>query len=204
MNPLGRTFGLTGGAASGKSTVAAMFAELGARIVDADRVAHEVIRSPQPAYHEIVREFGFEILDPQGEIDRKRHAAIVFGDPGKLKILNAIVHPRVIERIEHLAEGFLLADPKAVVVVDAALLYEAGYADRFRKIIVAWCRPEQQIERLMARMGLTREQAEQRVAAQMPAEEKRRRADYVIDCSGDLETTRAQVAELYAALMKLV
>ena len=203
MNPLLRAFGLTGGAGSGKSTVATMFAELGARVIDADRVAHEVIRSPNPAYHEIVREFGFEILDTEGEIDRRRHAAIVFADPEKLKILNAIVHPRVIERIEHVAEGFLLADPKAVFIVDAALLYEAGYADRFNKIIVAWSRPEQQIERLMARMRLTREQAELRIAAQMPAEEKRRRADYLIDCSGDLETTRAQVNQLYAKLKKI-
>jgi len=200
MNPLGRTFGLTGGAGSGKSSAAAMFAELGARVIDADRVAHEVIRSPHPAYHEIVHEFGFEILDADGEIDRKRHAAIVFANPEKLKILNAIVHPRVMERIERLAEGFLLADPKAIVMVDAALLYEAGFADRFRKIIVAWSRPEQQIERLMARMNLTREQAELRIAAQWPAEEKRRRADYVIDCSGDLETTRQQVERIYPKL----
>ena len=203
MNLLRKTFGLTGGAGSGKSTVAAIFAALGARVIDADRVAHEIVRSPQPAYHEIVREFGFEILDPEGEIDRKRYAAIVFADPEKLKILNAIVHPRVMERIEQLAEGFLLADPKAVVIVDAALLYEAGYADRFNKIIVAWSRPEQQVERLMARMRLTREQAELRIAAQMPAEEKHRRADYVIDCSGDLEQTRQQVERLYPQLRDL-
>lgn len=203
MDPLSHTFGLTGGAASGKSTTAGMFAELGARVIDADRVAREVVRSPQPAYNEIVREFGFEILDSEGEIDRKRHAAIVFADPEKLKILNAIVHPRIMERIEHLAEGFLLADPKAVVLVNAALLYEAGFSDRFRKIIVAWCRPEQQVERLMTRMRLARDEAELRIAAQMPAEEKRRRADYVIDCSGDLETTRAQVNELYASLQKI-
>lgn len=204
MDPLSRMFGLTGGAASGKSTVAAMFADLGARVIDADRVAHEVIRSPLPAYHEIVREFGFEILDSQGEIDRKRHAAIVFADPEKLKILNAIVHPRVMERIEHLAEGFLLADPKAVVLVDAALLYEAGYADRFRNIIVAWCRPEQQLERLMARMRLTRDEAELRIAAQMPAEEKRRRADFVIDCSGSLDGSRAQVQAVYLDLQRIL
>ena len=203
MNLLRKTFGLTGGAGSGKSTVAAMFAELGARVIDADRVAHEVIRPPQPAYHEIVREFGFEILDSQGEIDRKRLAAIVFADPDKLKFLNAIVHPRVLERIERLAEGFLLADPGAVVLVEAALLYEAGYADRFRKMIVAWCQPAQQIARLMKRMRLTHEQAEQRIAAQMPAEEKRRRADYVIDCSGDLESTGEQVVRLYQQIQSL-
>ena len=203
MNPLSHTFGLTGGAGSGKSTVAALFTELGARVIDADRVAHEVVRSPHPAYHEIVREFGFEILDSEGEIDRKRHAAIVFANPEKLKILNAIVHPRVIERIERLAEGFLLLDPKAVVLVDAALLYEAGVADRFNKIIVAWSRPEQQVERLMARMRLTREQAELRIAAQMPAEEKRRRADYVIDCSHTVDETRKQVVRIYPQLQSL-
>jgi len=196
MNLLRKTFGLTGGAGSGKSTVAAMFAELGARVIDADRVAHEVILAPLPAYHEIVRQFGFEVLNSQGEIDRKRLGAVVFADPEKLKLLNSVVHPRVLERTERLAEGFLLADPKGVVIVDAALLYEAGFADLFHKIIVAWCRPEQQLERLMARMRLTRELAEQRIAAQMPAEEKRRRADYVIDCSGDLEATRTQVDEL--------
>ena len=203
MNPLSHTFGLTGGAGSGKSTVAAMFTELGARVIDADRVAHEVVRSPHPAYHEIVREFGFEILDSEGEIDRKRHAAIVFANPEKLKILNAIVHPRVIERIERLAEGFLLLDPKAVVLVDAALLYEAGVADRFNKIIVAWSRPDQQIERLMARMRLTREQAELRISAQWPAEEKRRRADYVIDCSDTVDETRKQVVRIYPQLQSL-
>jgi dephospho-CoA kinase len=200
MSPLGRIFGLTGGVASGKSTVAAMFAELGARIIDADRVAHEVIRAPQPAYHEIVRHFGFEILDAQGEIDRKRLAAVVFADPEKLRTLNGIVHPRVLDRVAQLEEAFLLAEPRAVVLVDAALLYEAGVADRFRKIIVTWCRPEQQLERLMAKMGLSREEAERRIAVQMPAEEKRRRADYVIDCSGELEATRRQVDDLFLKL----
>ena len=203
MNLLRKTFGLTGGAGSGKSTVAAMFAELGARVIDADRVAHEVIRPPQPAYHEIVREFGFEILDSQGEIDRKRLAAIVFASPEKLTFLNSVVHPRVLERIERLAEGFLLADPKVIMLVEAALHYEAGYAGYFKRIIVAWSRPEQQLERLMARMGLTREQAALRIAAQMPSEEKRRRADYIIDCSGDLEATRQQVVRIYSQLQSL-
>jgi dephospho-CoA kinase len=202
MSPLGRIFGLTGGVASGKTTVAGMFAELGAKVIDADRVAHEVIRSPQPAYHEIVRHFGFEILDSQGEIDRKRLAAIVFAEPEKLRALNAFVHPRVLERIEQLAEAFLLSDPRAVVLVDAALLYEAGVADRFKRIIVTWCQPEQQLERLMAKASLSREEAERRIAAQIAADEKRRRADYVIDCSGDLEATRRQVDNLFPRLQK--
>ena len=204
MSQLGRRFGLTGGVACGKSTVAGMFAELGAKIIDADRLAHELIRPPQPAYHEIVQQFGFEILDSQGEIDRKRLGAVVFRDPEKLRALNVIVHPRVIERTDQLAEAFHLQDPRAVVLVDAALLYEANLAERFEKIIVAWCRPEQQLERLMAKAGLAREEAERRIAAQMPAEEKRRRADYVIDCSGELELTRRVVADLYPQLHQLV
>ena len=203
MNGLRRTFGLTGGIASGKSTVAAMFAELGARVIDADRLGHEVIRSPQPAYHDIVRHFGFEILDPQGEIDRKRLGAIVFADPEKLRLLNSLVHPAVIERVEQLATAYHLQDPRAVILVEAALHYEAGIAGRFAKMIVAWCRPEQQIERLMAKAGLSREEAGRRIATQMPAEEKRRRADYIIDCSGDLETTGAQVNEIFLKLQKI-
>ncbi len=200
MSQLGRPFGLTGGVASGKSTVAGMFAELGARIIDADRLAHELIRAPLPAYNEIVHRFGFEILDSQGEIDRKRLGNIVFSDHEKMRALNAIVHPRVIERIDHLAEAFHLQDARAVVIVDAALIYEAGLADRFAKVIVTWCRPEQQLERMMAKTGLTREEAERRITAQMPAEEKRRRADYVIDCSGSLAETQAQVVRLHAQL----
>ena len=198
MNHLARSFGLTGGVASGKTTAAQMFAELGAKIIDADRLGHELIRAPQPAYHEIVSRFGFEILDPQGEIDRQRLGALVFADPEKLRALNAILHPRIMERCDQLAEGFHLQDPRAVVLVDAALIYEANLAGRFAKIIVTWCRPEQQLERLMARTGLSRAEAERRIAAQMPMEEKRRRADYVIDCSAALEETRAHASSLLA------
>jgi dephospho-CoA kinase len=203
MSQLRRAFGLTGGIASGKSTVAGMFAELGAKVIDADRLAHDLMRAPHPAYHEIVSHFGFEILDSQGEIDRKRLGAIVFRDLEKLRALNAIVHPRVIERTDQLVEAFQLQDPRAVVIVDAALVYEANLTDRFAKIIVAWCRPDQQLDRLMAKAGLSREEAEHRIAAQVPAEEKRRRADYVVDCSGGLERTRTQVSELYSCLHKI-
>jgi len=203
MNALRRTFGLTGGIASGKTTVAAMFAELGAKVIDADRLGHELIRSPLPAYHEIARHFGFEILDPQGEIDRKRLGGIVFAEPEKLRLLNSIVHPRVIERVEQLATAYHLQDPHAVVMVEAALHYEAGIADRFAKMLVAWCRPKQQLERLIAKTGLPREEAERRIATQMPAEEKRRRADYVIDCSGSREETRARVGAVYRELTHL-
>ena len=197
-------FGLTGGAASGKSTVARMFQDLGARIIDADRIGHEMLRSSRPAHAEVLRQFGREILDESGEIDRSRLGRIVFGDPQKLQQLNAIVHPRIIARVEDLAAQYHADDPGAVILVDAALIFEAGIGGRFDKVVVAWCRPEQQIERLMAKSGLTREEAERRIAAQMPAEEKRRRADYLIDCSGSLESTREQVRRVYADLVRQV
>jgi dephospho-CoA kinase len=195
-------FGLTGGVASGKSTVAREFQALGARIIDADRAGHEVIRSSSPAYQEILRQFGTGILDASGEIDRSRLGRIVFAEREKLKQLNAIVHPRIIARVEELAAQYRAQAPRPVVLVDAALIFEAGIGGRFEKVVVAWCRPEQQLERLMAKAGVSREEAERRIAAQMPAEEKRRRADYVIDCSGSLEQARLEVTQVYAELAR--
>ncbi len=197
-------FGLTGGVASGKTTAARIFQELGATIIEADRIGHELLGAPLPAYQEVVRHFGREVVNAAGEIDRSRLAAKVFSDPKQLAKLNAILHPRIIERVEELAARYHVQDPRAVIVVDAALIYEAGIGARFKKMVVAWCRPEQQIERLMFKTGLSREEAERRIAAQMPAEEKRRRADYVIDCSGNLESTRRQVEALYPQLRRLV
>jgi dephospho-CoA kinase len=197
-------YGLTGGVASGKSTVALMFEQLGARVIDADRLGHELLRAPLPAYQAIRQSFGQEILDGSGEIDRSRLSAVVFGDPQKLRDLNAILHPRILERVEELAAQFRAQEPHAVIIADAALIYEAGIAHRFTKILVAWCRPEQQIERLMAKAGISREEAERRINTQMPAEEKRRRADYAIDCSGNLESTRARVHTVYSELKRLV
>jgi dephospho-CoA kinase len=197
------TFGLTGGVASGKSTVARYIAALGARVIDADRLGHELMRAPLPAYGEIVARFGREVLDATQEIDRTRLGALVFGDAQKLGALNAILHPRIIKRSGELAAEYRRADPRAVVVVDAALIIEAGMRDRFIKILVAWCRPEQQIERLMAKGVVSREEAERRVAAQMPTDEKRRLADFVIDCSGSKENTQHQVETLYPELQRL-
>lgn len=198
-----RYFGLTGGVASGKSTVARMFEELGAKIIDADRIGHELLRAPHPAYQEVVRCFGKEILDSSGEVDRRRLGAAVFGEDAELRKLNAILHPRIIERVEEQAQQYHAEDPHAVILVDAALIYEAGIGGRFSRMIVAWCRPEQQIERLIQKAALKREEAERRINAQIPAEEKRRRGDYVIDSSGDLQSTRAQVIALYPELKRL-
>ncbi len=197
-------FGLTGGVASGKSTVARMFEELGAKVIDADRIGHELLGSTQPPHNEIVRRFGKEVLDASGEIDRRRLGAIVFSDAAKLRELNAILHPRIIERVEEEAQRYRAQDPRAVILVDAALIFEAGIGGRFAKVIVAWCPPEMQIERLMAKAGLSRKKAEQRVASQIPSDEKRRRADYVIDCSGSPEDTRKQVDRLFLELRRIV
>jgi len=144
-------FGLTGGIASGKSIVARYFESLGAKIIDADRIGHEVIERGRPAYQEIIGHFGNEILDSSGQIDRKRLGSIVFADPHQLRALNAIVHPRIIAREGELARGFRDQNPRAVVIVDAALIFESGIGGNLRKVIVAWCRPEQQLERLMPR-----------------------------------------------------
>ncbi|HZO99979.1 MAG TPA: dephospho-CoA kinase [Terriglobia bacterium] len=207
MRPLPREnlpFGLTGGVASGKSTVARMFEELGARVIDADRIGHELIRPPHPAYHEILERFGQTILDDSGQINRARLGAIVFSDAEKLRQLNRILHPRIMSRVDELAREARVRDPRRVILVDAALIYEAGLVDRFQSVIVTWCKPEQQLERLMAGRGLSREEAERRISNQMPGEEKRRRADFVIDCSGTLDETRRQVESLYLGLKRMV
>ncbi|HLY59870.1 MAG TPA: dephospho-CoA kinase [Terriglobia bacterium] len=196
-------FGLTGGIASGKSTVAAMFAKLGAWIIDADKVGHQLLGSSRTAYQEIVHYFGDEILDSTGEIDRNLLGALVFADTEKLKALNAIVHPGIIAEVDRLAVQYAASHPGGVILVDAALIFEAGIGASFLKVIVVWCRPEQQIERLMAKAGFGPGDAARRIAAQMPAEEKRRLADFVIDCSGTEAETRAQVQELFPKLKHL-
>jgi len=194
--------GLTGGIACGKSNVAALLRELGYTVIEADPVAHQLLEPRQPAYAEVVREFGREMLDPEGHIDRKKLGAIVFADSEKLTRLNRIVHPRVIEVVEGRIAELARGNGPAVVVVEAALLIEAGYHERLDRLVVAWCRPEQQLERLLQR-GLTHEQALRRIAAQMPLEQKRRLANDEIDCSGSLAETRRQVERLAAKLNQL-
>jgi dephospho-CoA kinase len=191
--------GLTGGIACGKSTVAAMMRERGWTVFDADALAHRLIEPGQPAYHEVVREFGSAILRPDGTIDRKALGTMVFANRAHLERLNRIIHPRVMETQDRQFTELELANPRSVAVVEAALLIEAGYQKNLDRLIVAWCRPEQQRERLLAR-GLTAEEIEQRIATQLPIDEKRRIADEVINCSGDVEETRRQVADLIARL----
>lgn len=197
--------GLTGGIGSGKSTVAAMMRELGCRVLDADALARDLARPGQPALQEIVQAFGKEILGADGLMDRSRMAHIVFNDASKLAKLNAILHPRVIAEQQRQLAEIARTDPKAVAVVEAALLVEAGYHKSLDRLIVVWCRPEQQMERLTKPGGraMPREDAERRIASQMPVEEKRRLATDEVDNSGTIEETRAQVAALVVRLKQL-
>jgi dephospho-CoA kinase len=197
------SFGLTGGIASGKSTVAGMFAALGARIIDADKIGHEQLLPGASTFDEIVSRFGGGILNAGGEIDRNLLGDVVFADPEKRAALNAIVHPAIMARRRELTRLYQDEDPAAVVISDAALIYEAHIESWFLKIIVAWCKPEEQFARLMAKTGLARQAAERRIAAQMNTDEKRRRADYVIDTSGAPHETRKQVEALYPQLKRL-
>ncbi len=186
--------GITGNIGTGKSTVAHMLAELGADVIDADEVAHQVIRPGTPAYEQIVEKFGPEILvagEENGEwrIDRRRLGAIVFDDPEALARLEAIVHPATMEEVERR----IGASAAEVVAVEAIKLIEAGMADDCDSVWVTTCRPEQQLRRIMAARDLSRAEAKQRIQAQAPPEEKIARADVVIDNSGSLAQTRAQV-----------
>ena len=195
--------GLTGGIATGKTTVVAMLRELGCRVLEADKIAHQVMEPGGAAYDEVVLEFGRGILTSEGFVDRKKLGPIVFADPARLARLNAIVHPPVLAEQSRQLAAIEKGDPYAIAVVEAALLIEAGFDKKLEFLVVTWCTPEQQMARLTAPgtgRGLTIEQAQQRIAAQMPIDEKRSRADEVIDCSGTLGHTRAQVIALFAKL----
>jgi len=193
--------GLTGGIASGKSAVAAMLREMGFPVLDADSVSHKLMEPGQPAHDEILRELGAALADTAGHIDRAQLASLVFGDPAKLARLNAILHPRVEQAIFRQFEEWQRNGVPDAAFVEAALLVEAGFTKNLDGLVVAWCEPEQQLERLHAR-GMSEVEAKRRIAAQLPMEEKLRHATYTIDCSGSLDSTRAQVRSLAAKLRK--
>jgi len=181
--------GLTGNIGTGKSTVAGMLAELGAETIDADLVAHEVMRKGTAAHAEIVETFGQGVLDKDGEIDRPRLGAVVFADPAALARLEAVVHPATLEAVARR----VAAATSDVVVIEAIKLIEAGMAEAYDSLWVTTCRPEQQVQRIMEGRGASRAEAKQRVRAQPSQEEKRARADVVIDTSGTLAWTLEQV-----------
>lgn len=193
--------GLTGGIASGKTAVAAMLRKRGYDVLDADSLGHEMMRPGQAAYDDIVREFGRDVLSADLSVDRAKLGALVFADSEKRASLNRILHPRILDAVQRWFASLDRADGPTFAFVEAALLVEAGYRSILDRLVVCWSKPEQQIERLIAR-GLTAEQARQRVSAQMPVEEKRRVADDLIDCSGSTEETERQVEALVEALKR--
>lgn len=197
--------GLTGGIASGKSTVSQMLAALGAEVIDADRLAREAVLPGTTGWEEVVARFGPEVLGPGGEIDRPRLGARVFADPAARSALEAIVHPRVAAATDRRLAEIARCRPEAVVVLDVPLLFETGMhrTGRLAAVVVVWVPEAIQLERLMARDGIGAAEARARLAAQMPIDRKKALADRVIDNSGTLEETRAQALALYAWLAEL-
>jgi dephospho-CoA kinase len=195
--------GLTGGLATGKSFVGQALAGLGAHLLQADQLGHQVLLPGGEAYDAVVTEFGRDILAPDLTIDRRRLGALVFGQPGRLARLNALVHPPVIAREEKWLAGLAAADPAAIAVVEAAILVETGSYKRFHRIILTVCPEELQIERAMKRDQLTREEVVERLRRQMPLEQKKQFAHFVVDTSGDKEQTLRQVRTLFQELQSI-
>jgi dephospho-CoA kinase len=190
-----KVIGLTGGIASGKSTVSSMLRELGAEIIDADRVAREVVEPGEPALEEIARRFP-GVVGPDGNLDRAKLGERIFAAPSERQALNAIIHPRIRQRVEEKTRA-LAGRGVDLVIYDAPLLIENRLHEGMDGVILVAAPRELQLERLMARNGLTREQAEARVASQLPLEEKRRHATWVVENDGRLEQTRERVEEIW-------
>ena len=195
--------GLTGGLACGKSFVGAELARLGCFLIQADELGHEVLAPGGEAYPTVVQEFGEEILAPDRNIDRRKLAARVFHSPADLARLNAIVHPEVVRREEELASEFAAREPHGIAVVEAAILIETGSYRRFDRIILVTCLEEQQVERALRREGAVLDDIRARLSRQMPLEEKRKFADFVINTSGERPDTLRQTQAVYRALRSI-
>jgi dephospho-CoA kinase len=193
--------GLTGSIATGKSTVSRMFAHLGARVLDADLLAREVVMPGQPAYRKIVEEFGPQVVQEDGTLDRKALGAIVFADPARRKRLEEITHPAIGARQQRILSALDEEAFEGIVIWDVALLFEAGGVDRMDRVVVVYADPETELRRLMARDGLDEAAARARIASQMPVAEKARRAHYVVDNSGDRADTERQVKAIFESLL---
>jgi dephospho-CoA kinase len=194
-----KVVGLTGGIASGKSAVGAMFRDLGAVVIDADAVAREVVAPGSPVLREIAAAFGPSVLAPDGTLDRRAMAERIFRDPAARRTLNAITHPPIRRRIAEAAEAVRRAQPDAIVVLDIPLLLDTAPADAYGLdgVVVVYADEATQVARLSARERLTAAEAQARLAAQRPLREKLPHATWVIDNSGSLEDTRRQVEALW-------
>jgi dephospho-CoA kinase len=195
--------GLTGSIATGKSHASRVFAELGAHVIDADRIAHDLMSPGRETYQKVVQAFGNDILSPDGTIDRKKLGRIVFNNSEKRLLLNSLVHPDVRSEVLRRIVELERVTPAGIVIVDAALMIESGSYKAYQRVIVVYCDPAQQLARIMERDGLTIEEARARVAAQMPMEEKLKYADYKIDTSGTFQQTRERIEQVYRDLTML-
>lgn len=195
-----RVIGLTGGIASGKSTAARVLAELGARVVDADAIAREVVAPGQPALADLVRAFGREMLLPDGTLDRKRLGAVIFADADKRRALNAITHPRIAAEMQARL-GRLRDEGAGVAVYEAALLVENGVHHGLDGLVVVACDEATQLRRLIERDGFSEAEARARIAAQAPVDDKIRAATWVVDTSGPLGETKKQLARVWEEIL---
>lgn len=195
--------GLTGSIAVGKSHVVGLLKELGCHVIDADQTARDVVAPGTEGLKRVVAEFGEEVLQTDGQLDRARLGAIIFADNEKRERLNSILHPLIIGAQDDEMRALEEEDPEGIGIVDAALMIESGGYKRFDHVVVVHCRPEIQIERLMRRNNLSRAEALQRINAQMPQEEKMRHADFLIDTSEDYNATRARTIEVFRKLTAL-
>lgn len=195
--------GLTGGIASGKSLVSKILKSLGAYIIDADIISRELVKPGLPAYNEIVKNFGREVLLEDGTINRSLLGNIIFKVPEKRKILNSILHPRIIDEAKRQIKEIGERHPNALIVFDAALLIETGAHQFVDMVILVYVNEEDQINRLLRRDGISRKEALYRIKSQLPVKEKRKFADYIIDASGSEEDVRQQVVEIFQHLKNI-
>jgi len=194
--------GLTGSIGVGKSYVAGVLGELGCYILDADQTAREVVAPGSPGLSAVVAAFGREILLSDGALDRQLLGSLVFADEKKRELLNSILHPHIIAKQDEQLREWETENADGIAVVDAALMIESGSYKRFDKLVVVHCRPEIQLKRVMNRNGLSREEAQKRIEAQMPQTAKQRFADYLIDTSEGFETTRKRTVQVYEELRR--
>jgi dephospho-CoA kinase len=195
--------GLTGGIASGKSTVGRMFGELGCRVIESDLITRRLFEPGDPVNKAVAKTFGRRVVAPDGSIDRTVLGEIVFNNPEFRQKLNDLVHPAIKNRQAEFLASVEAEDPRAIGIVEAALIIEVGNHKNYDKVVLVACSPEMQRQRLRERSSLTSDQIEARIASQMPMEEKVKFADYVIDNSGDRGSTRQQVQEVHRQLRAL-
>ena len=195
--------GLTGGLACGKSFVGEVLRDYGCLVIQADELGHAVLAPGVEAYDDVVREFGSGILDAAGRIERRALAAQVFGAPGRLATLNSLVHPPVFRREDLLLTEFAAREPQGIAVVEAAIMIETGSYRRYDRIVLVVCGEEQQRERALRRDGASESDVSARLSRQMPLEEKRKHAHFVIDTSGEKEDTVRQTRAVFQELRRI-